>query len=55
MLASINGREPGNIFRHVVQAGLFVVELDNSRTWYRYHDLFGVCSTSAFIGSTPRK
>ena len=39
-IATGNGRRPAQILKSVVQAGLFVSELDTARTWYRYHDLF---------------
>ncbi len=41
---SVNGRAPGGGTRDMLQwierSGLFLVPLDNERTWYRYHHLF---------------
>jgi LuxR family transcriptional regulator, maltose regulon positive regulatory protein len=38
----IQRRHPASaeVFRHVVEAGLFVLEVDGPRVWYRYHELF---------------
>ncbi len=33
------------LLHHLEQANLFIVPLDNRRTWYRYHHLFAICST----------
>jgi LuxR family transcriptional regulator, maltose regulon positive regulatory protein len=40
LLAPANGRQPGEVFRQVVEEGLFLAQLDATRTWHRYHDLF---------------
>jgi LuxR family maltose regulon positive regulatory protein len=54
LCASVTGRDDAkSILEHLERSNLFLVALDDRRTWYRYHHLFGEVLRARLVDDHP--